>query len=136
LNYAQLGAKYQEIERNDWLNIAKKLELTIEELLSLDMFDNEQQTTLMLFREKEFYLIDLFDEKECLVGFCLKHDIKVLFNNALINNNVDKIFRTTIGSNDDGVLTLPLFVSLRMTPWFLCLIDVSSRILYLIFMYQ
>ena len=29
LNYAQLGAKYQEIERNDWLNITKKLELTI-----------------------------------------------------------------------------------------------------------
>ena len=56
LNYAQLGVKYQEIERNDWLNIAKKLELTIEEILPLDMFDNEQQTTLMLFREKEFYL--------------------------------------------------------------------------------
>jgi hypothetical protein len=36
----------------DWLSIAQRLELTIEEILSLDMFDNEQQTTLMLFREQ------------------------------------------------------------------------------------
>jgi hypothetical protein len=141
LNYAQLGAKHQEIERNDWLSIVNKLELTIEEILSLDMFDNVQRTTLMLFRDKRFHLIDLFDENECLIGFCLKHNIKVLFNNALINNNVDEIFRTTIGTEDIFYFVLfcdqfgigcQLCASLRLSPWFLCAIDVASRMLYLI----
>jgi hypothetical protein len=78
-------------------------------------------------------LIDLFDEKECLVGFCLKHNIKLLFNNTLINNNVDKVFRTTVGCNDAGY-PISVFASPRMCPWFLCFIDASSsRILYLIF---
>jgi hypothetical protein len=144
LNIAQHGMKDYEIEQNDWLNIVNKLELTIEELLSLDMFDNEQQTTLMLFRDEKFNLIDLFDENQCLIGFCLQHNIKVLFNNALINSNVDKVFRTTIGHGEiaDTISKLlylkdldsPLFVSLRLTPWFVCLIDVLSHVFYLIVM--
>jgi hypothetical protein len=139
LSYAQLGARYQEIESNDWVVIVKKLELTIEEILSLDMFDNEQRTTLMLFRNKEFHLIDLFDEKECLVGFCLNNDIKVLFNNALVNYNVDKIFRTTVGCEDGSDRFLKVyfpfafFASSKSTPWILCLVDVISRIVYLCF---
>jgi hypothetical protein len=93
------------------------------------LFDNEQQLTIMLFRQESFYLIDLFNEEESIVGYCLKHDIKVL-----MNNNVDKIFRTAIGSKDDTEIPIPLYASLRLTPWFLCLLDILSRIFYLIVM--
>jgi hypothetical protein len=76
-------------------------------------------------------MINLFDEKKCLIGFCLNKNIKVLFNNALIHSNVDKnilngydclfnnlfennniikILHATVGNNDD---TLPPYFMSR-----------------------
>jgi hypothetical protein len=78
------------IESYDWLSITKKLELTI-------VFEWTTNHIDVVSKKKEFYLIDLFDDNECLVGFCREHDNKVVFKNALIYNNVDKIFRTTVG---------------------------------------
>jgi hypothetical protein len=127
LNYAQLGSKYRYIEQNDWLQMVMKHELTIEEILLLDMFDNEQQTALMLFHREKFHLIDLFDEKEHLIGYCLKHDMKVLFSNAVVNNNVDKVFKTTIGCRDiNDFPLLPYFASCIVFMYDRC--DKSYRI--------
>lgn len=127
LDFLIVSASRNEAERGELEALRSDFEAVIEEFFSADYFDEPSHVISLLFTGNP-QTQDMFDPDKCLIGYCLKKDIKMLFNNSTIvyiMNNVFKFYPNRRKTTGDACIYYPTYH--RFSPRIVYILELACK---------